>query len=286
MAFDTAGTTTTGQGAAGVSQPRRRRYGNSRAMNIGLPIVVFFILVGLFYLAAFYYDKVKQLPFLVPYPHLILKAAFDEPIFQTQLLQALGSTLEVAVVGLVIAVVIGMIWAIIMAQAKWLESALFPYAVVLLCIPILALVPLIGSLFGYEFKSRVIVTVLFCLFPMIASTLFGLQSIDKGQRELFQLQGAGRFTLLMKLRFPAALPSIFVGLRNAAGLAVIGAVVADQFFQRGNGGLGVLISVENQRLNGPEMYAAIFTASILGVLVFVLFNILRRLAIGKWYDQN
>ncbi|GAA4267514.1 ABC transporter permease [Frondihabitans peucedani] len=285
MAFDTAGTTTTGQGAAGISQ-RRRRSSNSRAMNIGLPIVVFFVLVGLFYVAAFYYDKVKQLPFLVPYPHLILKAAFDEPAFQTQLLQALGNTLLVAVVGLVIAVVIGMLWAVIMAQAKWLESALFPYAVVLLCIPILALVPLIGSLFGYEFKSRVIVTVLFCLFPMIASTLFGLQSIDKGQRELFQLQGAGRFTLLMKLRFPAALPSIFVGLRNAAGLAVIGAVVADQFFQRGNGGLGVLISVENQRLNGAEMYAAIFTASILGVLVFVLFNILRRLAIGKWYDQN
>jgi NitT/TauT family transport system permease protein len=285
MAFDTAGTTTTGQGTAGISQ-RRRRNPNSRAMNIGLPIVVFFILVGLFYLAALYYDKVKQLPFLVPYPHLILKAAFAEPAFQTQLVQALGSTLLVAVVGLVIAVVIGMLWAIIMVQAKWLESALFPYAVVLLCIPILALVPLIGSLFGYEFKSRVIVTVLFCLFPMIASTLFGLQSIDKGQRELFKLQGAGRLTLLMKLRFPAALPSIFVGLRNAAGLAVIGAVVADQFFQRGNGGLGVLISIENQRLNGAEMYATIFTASILGVLVFVLFNVLRRVAIGKWYDQN
>ncbi|WP_228514489.1 ABC transporter permease [Frondihabitans sp. VKM Ac-2883] len=285
MAFDTAGTTTTGQGAAGISQPRRRN-GNSRAMNIGLPIVVFFVLVGLFYVAAFYYDKVKGLPFLVPYPHLILKAVFTEPIFQKQLAEALGNTMLVAVVGLVIGVVIGMVWAVIMAQAKWLESALFPYAVVLLCIPILALVPLIGSLFGYEFKSRVIVTVLFCLFPMIASTLFGLQSIDKGQRELFQLQGAGRWTMLTKLRFPAALPSIFVGLRNAAGLAVIGAVVADQFFQRGNGGLGVLISVENQRLNGAEMYAAILTASILGVLVFVLFNVLRRLAIGKWHDQN
>jgi NitT/TauT family transport system permease protein len=264
----------------------RRRTPGTRARNIGLPVVVFFVLVGLFYLAAFYYDKVKQLPFLVPYPHLILKAAFDEPAFQTQLVQALGNTLLVALVGLVIAVVIGMVWAIIMVQAKWLESALFPYAVVLLCIPILALVPLIGSLFGYEFKSRVIVTVLFCLFPMIASTLFGLQSIDKGQRELFQLQGAGRLTMLVKLRFPAALPSIFVGLRNAAGLAVIGAVVADQFFQRGNGGLGVLISVENQRLNGAEMYAAIFTASLLGVLVFVLFNILRRLAIGKWFDND
>lgn len=285
---DDGSTTTIGaQGAtAAPARPARRRSTNNRARNIGLPIVVFLVLVGLFYVAAVYYDKAKGLPFLVPYPHLILKAAFAEPLFQTQLVTALGSTVLVALVGLAISIVIGMIWAILMVQAKWVESALFPYAVVLQCIPILALVPLIGSLFGYEFKSRVIITVLFCLFPMIANTLFGLQSIDKGQRELFELQGAGRFTTLTKLRFPAALPSIFIGLRNAAGLSVIGAVVADQFFQRGQGGLGVLISVENQRLNGAEMYAAIFTASILGVLVFVAFNLLRRVAVGKWFDAQ
>jgi NitT/TauT family transport system permease protein len=262
------------------------RRSTSRTVTYVLPVVVFAVLVGLFYIAALYYDKVKQLPFLVPYPHLIVKAIVAEPTFDTQLWSALGQTVLVAVVGLVIAIVIGMAWAVLMVQAKWVESALFPYAVVLQCIPILALVPLIGSLFGYEYPSRVIVTVLFCLFPMVANTLFGLQSVDKGQRELFQLQGAGRFTTLMKLRFPAALPSIFVGLRNAAGLSVIGAVVADQFFQRGKGGLGVLISVMNQRLNGAEMYAAIVISSILGVLVFVLFGFLARLAIGKWFDFN
>jgi NitT/TauT family transport system permease protein len=262
------------------------RRSTSRTVTYVLPVVVFAVLVGLFYVAALYYDKVKQLAFLVPYPHLIVKAIVAEPSFDTQLWSALGQTVLVAVVGLVIAIVIGMAWAVLMVQAKWVESALFPYAVVLQCIPILALVPLIGSLFGYEYPSRVIVTVLFCLFPMVANTLFGLQSVDKGQRELFQLQGAGRFTTLMKLRFPAALPSIFVGLRNAAGLSVIGAVVADQFFQRGKGGLGVLISVMNQRLNGAEMYAAIVISSILGVLVFVLFGFLARLAIGKWFDFN
>lgn len=264
----------------------RVRRSTSRTVTYVLPIVVFAVLVGLFYVAALYYDKVKQLAFLVPYPHLIVKAIVAEPAFDTQLWSALGQTVLVAVVGLVIAIVIGMAWAVLMVQAKWVESALFPYAVVLQCIPILALVPLIGSLFGYEYPSRVIVTVLFCLFPMVANTLFGLQSVDKGQRELFQLQGAGRMTTLMKLRFPAALPSIFVGLRNAAGLSVIGAVVADQFFQRGKGGLGVLISVMNQRLNGAEMYAAIVISSILGVLVFVLFGFLARLAIGKWFDFN
>ncbi len=141
-------------------------------------------------------------------------------------------------VGLAIAIVIGVLWAIVMAQAKWAEQALFPYAVVLQCIPILALVPLIGALDGYGFKARVIVTMMIALFPMVSNTLFGLQSVDKGQRELFQLSGAGRLTVLRKLQLPAAMPSIFVGLRTSAGLAVIGAIVGDQFFQRGTPGLG------------------------------------------------
>ncbi|ROS59280.1 NitT/TauT family transport system permease protein [Frigoribacterium sp. PhB160] len=258
----------------------------ARTRNVVLPIVVFVALIGLGYLIALYYDRVRGLPFLVPYPHLVVDRIFLDADFRPDLLEALGNTALIAVIGLAIAIVLGVAWAVLMVQAKWIESALFPYAVVLQCIPILALVPLIGSLFGYEMPSRIIVTVMFALFPMVANTLFGLQSIDRGQRELFQLQGASRLTLLVKLRFPAALPSIFIGLRNSAGLSVIGAIVADQFFQRGRGGLGVLISVMNQRLNGAEMFAAIVVASALGVLVFVAFGWLRRLAIGRWYDAN
>ena len=85
-------------------------------------------------------------------------------------------------------------------------------------------------------------------------------------------------------RYSAAMPAIFVGLRTAAGLAVIGAIVGDQFFQRGTPGLGVLIQVSNARLNGAGTFAAIITASLLGVAVFLLFGLLGRLAIGKWFD--
>ncbi|WP_423917119.1 ABC transporter permease [Frigoribacterium sp. 2-23] len=282
MAVDTRVTTAVERRSAAG----RRRGSASRTRNAVLPVVVFVGLIGVGYLIALYYDKVRELPFLVPYPHLVLKAIVAEPAFRPQLLEALGNTALIAVIGLAIAIVLGIAWAVLMVQAKWIESALFPYAVVLQCIPILALVPLIGSLFGYEMPSRIIVTVLFALFPMVANTLFGLQSVDKGQRELFQLQGASRWTTLTKLRFPAALPSIFIGLRNSAGLSVIGAIVADQFFQRGQGGLGVLISVMNQRLNGAEMFAAIVVASVFGVLVFVLFGWLGRLAIGRWFDFN
>lgn len=247
------------------------------------PVVVLAALFGLWYLVAKHYAD-KGLSFVVPYPHVVWRDGFADGPTRHDILQALGRSTEVTLVGLLFAIVIGVAWAVLMAQAKWVEQSLYPYAVVLQCIPILALVPLIGVLAGYEFKSRVIVTVMIAVFPMVSNTLFGLQSAERAQRELFKLQGAGRGTVLAKLLFPAALPSIFIGLRTSAGMSVIGSIVGDQFFQRGNPGLGVLIQVSASRLNGGELYAAIITAAGLGVVVFLVFGLLGRLAVGRWHD--
>jgi len=248
------------------------------------PTIVLGLVIGAWYLAALYYDRVQELSWVVPYPHQVAHEMVANPLFREPLLDDLLQTAIVTATGLGIAVVVGVVWAVLMSQARWVEQSLYPYAVILQTVPILAIVPLIGSIFGYEFTSRVIVTVLIALFPLVSNTLFGLQSIDRAQRELFRLQGAGRWTTLTKLQFPAALPAMFVGLRTAAGLAVIGAIVGDQFFQRGTPGLGVLIQVSNSRLNGPGTYAAILTASLLGVGVFLLFGLLGRLVIGRWFD--
>ncbi|MGW3966677.1 ABC transporter permease [Amycolatopsis sp. NPDC005003] len=255
------------------------------------PVVAFGVFVGLWYAVAAYYDRTVELPYLVPYPHLVLKAIVHDTRpsgaptgFNAELWAALGRTTVVSLVGLAAAIVLGILWATVMAQAKGLEKALYPYAVVLQCVPILALVPLIGALFGYAFLSRVIVTVMIALFPMVSNTLFGLHSTDRAQRELFALQGAGRLTRLVKLQIPAALPSIFVGLRTSAGLSVIGAIVGDQFFQRGDPGLGVLIQVTASRLMGPELYATIIIASLYGIAVFLAFGLIGRLAVGRWFD--
>ncbi len=269
----------------GSAAPRtglRRRPGWVR--TAWQPLLVLLALVGIWYAAASYYDQVQQLGYLVPYPHLVIQALLFDATSRATIFTALLNSAMVALTGLVLAVVIGVAWAVLMSQAKWVERSLFPYAVILQCVPILALVPLIGMLFGFDFSARVIVTVMIALFPMVANTLFGLQSADRAQRELFQLQGASRFTRLVKLQFPAALPSIFLGLRNSAGLSVIGAIVGDQFFQRGTPGIGVAIQVFASRLSGPELYAAILTAALFGVAVFLLFGLLTRVAVGRWYD--
>ena len=105
----------------------------------------------------------------------------------TSCCRALWSSTKVALVGLAISIVLGMLLAILMSQAKWIERSLFPYAVVLQTIPILALVPLIGFWFGFNFRSRVFVCVIIALFPIVTNTLFGLLSADQGQHDLFTL---------------------------------------------------------------------------------------------------
>jgi NitT/TauT family transport system permease protein len=266
------------------AERQRRALTRRRRMTWWQPAVVFVLLIGLWYLVALYYDKVLQLSFVIPYPHLVLKEFYGDPYFTPQLWNDLLNTAEVAVVGLVFAIIVGIGWATLMSLAKWVERSLFPYAVVLQCVPILALVPLIATLFGYGFNSRVLVAAMLALFPMVSNTLFGLLAADRAQLELFKLQKASTLTTLIKLRFPAAMPSIFLGLRNAAGLSVIGAIVGDQFFQRGTPGLGALIQITTSRTNGVGTFATIIIASLFGILVFLFFGWLARRAVGKWYD--
>ena len=119
----------------------------------------------------------------------------------------------------------------------------------------------------------------------VANTLFGLQSVDQEHHDLFTLHGAGRLTRLWKLQFPTALPSIFTGLRISAGLAVIGAIVADFFFKQGNPGIGILIDRYQSRLQSEQMVGAIILSSLLGIVVFWFFGFLARRVVGGWHES-
>jgi NitT/TauT family transport system permease protein len=249
------------------------------------PLLVFLALIALWY-AITYGLLDEQRRFLLPPPHQVITDALFDWTTLERMLVALGRTARVAFVGLAIAIVIGMGWAVAMSQARWVERSLFPYAVALQCIPILALVPLIGFWFDFGFLSRTIVCVLISLFPIVSNTLFGLQSVDKGQRDVFALHGSSRWTTLRKLEFPAAMPAIFAGFRIAAGLSVIGAIVGDLFFKQGDPGLGILIDNYRARLQSPELFLAIIIASLFGIVVFTFFGWLANRVVGRWYDTS
>jgi NitT/TauT family transport system permease protein len=250
----------------------------------GPPFLVFLAMLGVWY-GVSYLLLDPQRRFLVPPPHAVVKVSFFDPDNLRELLSALWLSTKVAFIGLAVAIVLGMSLAVAMSQARWIERSAYPYAVMTQTVPILACVPLFGFWFGFGFFSRVLVCIIIALFPIIANTLFGLQSVDQDHHDLFTLHGAGRFTRLWKLQLPAALPSIFTGLRIAAGLAVIGAIVGDEFFKQGDPGIGILIDLYRSRLQSEQMIAAILVSSLLGIVVFWFFGFLARRVVGGWHES-
>ena len=173
-----------------------------------------------------------------------------------------------------------------MSQARWLERSIWPYLVAMQAIPILAVVPIIGSIFGFEINSRIFVCVLISLFPIVSNTLFGLLSAERGQHDLFTLHHVSRWTRLTKLQLPNAMPTIFTGFRIAAGLSVIGAIVGEIFFKRGDKGVGILLDSYRSRAQFPQMYGALILAAALGIAVFIIFGWINNLVVGRWYEST
>ncbi len=245
-------------------------------------------LLGGLFLAFWYYLSLVVIDegrrFLLKPPHEVLNVGFLDSENLTEMLTALWSSTKVALIGLAIAISIGFFLAIIMSQAKVLERAVFPFMVTLQAIPILAIVPLIGFWWGYGQTSRVVVCIIISLFPIIVNTLFGLLSADRAMHDLFTLHQANRLTRLRKLMFPAALPAVFAGLRISAGLSVIGAIVGDFFFGRGEVGIGQLLRRYANNLNGEELLASVILSSALGIVVFWTFGWLQNAVIGKWHE--
>jgi NitT/TauT family transport system permease protein len=269
--------------AAGRGGLRAR--GTSMAAIVIPPLLVFLVVIGAWILVSeVILDADRR--FLLPPPWQVVDVGFLDAHNRAELLSGLWLTAKAAIIGLFLSIVIGMTTAIAMSQAKWVERSVYPYAVVLQTVPVLALVPLVGFVFGFDFSSRVLVVVLISLFPIITNTLFGLLSADQGQHDLFTLHHAGRLTRLLRLQLPAAMPAIFTGLRIAAGASVIGAVVGDFFFKQGDPGIGVLIDLYSSQLESERLYAAVILSSLLGIVAFLAVGWLEQRVVGRWHSAT
>lgn len=263
------------------------RRGNT-VLNVVAPVLGFVVFIAVWW--AMHQWGMRALfdkpPFLLPSPATVVDQAFLDPAQRSDLLQGLAWTTMVSLVGLSVSIVLGMSIAVLMAQASWAERTIWPYLIVAQSIPILAIAPLLGNIFGFGFGTRVLVCVIISIFPIVSNTLFGLLSADTAQHDLFTLRGAGRITRLVKLQLPAASPAIFTGFRIAAGLSVIGAVVGELFFRQGGKGIGIVMEQYRSRTQFPETYGALILSSLLGIAVFVLFGWLSRLVVGRWHEST
>ncbi len=249
------------------------------------PVLVAAAVVGVWYLV---HHRVLEEPrrFILPEFHVVIDSGFLEADHARELFKGLWLTTQVSLLGLALAAIIGIGVGVLMSQARWLENSVFPYAVILQTIPIIAIVPLIGLAFDYSYASRVTVALLIAVFPVITNTLFGLKSADAQQHDLFTLNRAGRLTRLRKLMMPAALPAIFTGLRIAAGASVIGAIVGEFFYRQGvDKGIGRLIS-EYQFDNDFDLgIAALFLSCLLGIVLFWVITFVGNRTVRHWHSS-
>jgi NitT/TauT family transport system permease protein len=260
--------------------------GRRRALaQVVAPMLVFALVIGIWLFMSYVLLEPRR-RFLMPPPQEVIRVGLLDQRNLAEILSALWSTTQVAIVGLAVAITIGTIIAVAMIQARWIEWSIYPWAVVLQTIPILAIVPLIGFWFQFGFSSRVLVCVLISLFPIVTNTLFGLKSTDQTHHDLFTLQHASRLQRLLKLQLPGALPAIVSGWRIAAGLSVVGAIVGDFFFRQGEPGIGRLIDDYRARLQSEQLFAAVAVSSLLGLVVFWSFGLLGKLLVGSWHESH
>ncbi len=217
--------------------------------------------------------------FLVPAPSSVFASILrDWP----ELWRAMLDTSTASLLGFGMSIAIGSLIAIGLSSSSWVQRAFYPYAVFFQTVPIIAIAPLLVIWFGWD-RTVVASAFIVSIFPVIANTLTGLLSTDPALRDLFQLYEAKPLATLFKLRLPFALPHILTGLRIAAGLAVIGAIVGEFITGAGIGG-SIMVSRQQSRVD--KVFAGLLLASLLGILLFMSINLISRLALRHWHASE
>ena len=218
--------------------------------------------------------------FLLPPPSKVLNTIVAEA---PELFPAAGETALAASLGFAASAVFGVTAAVLLSSARWVQRAFYPYAVFFQTVPIIAIAPLLVVWIGYGLRTVIASAFIVSVFPVVANTLGGLLSTEPALRDLFRLYGANRVDTMLKLRLPFALPATLTGLRVAAGLAVVGAIVGE--FIAG-GGLGGVIDVSLTQQRVDKVFAGVLLAAALGLTLFLAVNLASRAALRNWHASE
>ena len=219
--------------------------------------------------------------FLLPPPSGILAGAAE---MSGPLWEGIVTTGGEALAGFTLSLVLGSTGAALFAGWPLLSRAAWPWAIFLQTVPIVSIAPLLVIWFGVGFKAVAVSSFIVSVFPVLASTTTGLTSTDPHLLDLMRVYGATRSQILWKLRVPTALPWFFTGLRTAAGLSVVGAVVGEMVAGTSGGavGLGYLVISTYRQLKTAQLFAAIITSALLGLVLFGAVSFAGRWILKGW----
>ncbi|MCM3130041.1 ABC transporter permease [Paenibacillus sp. MER 78] len=246
------------------------------------PAIAFIVVVGLWEIVT---RLLGYAPYLLPKPSDIVLSAVEN---WSNLMTSVMTTVYESVFGFLLSIIIGVSGAVLLASSKIIEKAVYPYAIVLQTIPVVAIAPIIVIWFGAGVNSIVIIAFLIGFFPMISNTLIGLNSTDGNMQNLFKLYNASRWQVMWRLRLPAAMPYIIAGLKVSCTLSVVGAIVGEYIagIGGGEGGLGYAITVASSRLQTPYLFACGLCASILGITFYLLVSAFSKWALSSWHESE
>jgi len=256
---------------------------NRRTLHLFLPAATGALFVaGWYAVHAFLSDDWR---FLLPTPGAILAAFRDN---RDALARATLNTTEGALLGFAAAIFLSAFFGLLLSLSPLVRRSLYPYLMILQMTPVIVVAPILVLWVGAGLKSVVVVTFLICFFPLVVNTTQGLVSTDRNLVELFRMWRATRAQQLFLLRAPAALPYFFTGLRIAATLAPIGALVGD--YTAGSsagdgGGLGFQALVYSSRAQYPALFATAVVTCLLGFLFVAIVIGLARLTLSHWHDS-
>ncbi len=249
-----------------------------------MPIAVLLLITALWQGLVTFLVQVKGLnAALFPGPMAVTESAW---LMRSDLCQATLLTATAAVTGLLMSLLLGTATAFVFSQSSVVRRALYPYAVLLQTIPIIAIAPIVILTLGRGFQSIALVSCIISLFPIITSTTTGLLQIEPDLLDLFRLNRATRWQTLVKLRMPSALPYLISGTRIASGSAIVGAIVGEFFLSAGPTGLGSLIQGKVASFNMAELYAVVVVATVLGTVVFGVITMLGEWVLRHWFGMS
>jgi len=237
-----------------------------------LPAFAFIIVV----LAAWEgFVKLFHVPeYLLPTPGMILQQLAAT---KTLLLAYLSVTALESALGFGLGTFFGMLLAVAFVHSRTLEMGVYPYAIALKTVPIVAIAPLLVVWFGNGILPKIVVSAIISFFPVVVNTTKGLRNVDPEAFDLFDSMSASRRQVFFKLRVPSSLPYLFAALRISSTLAVIGAIVGE--FSGADQGLGFFIVISSQRLETVDMFVGILLSSLLGIAFFYSITIVELMVI-------
>lgn len=216
--------------------------------------------------------------FILPPPETVLARFAGAWLDGTIANHALATLAEV-VIGFAIGGSSAVLIGYLLARSRLAERVLSPYIVAAQATPILALAPVLVLWFGPGLAARVVICALIVFFPIAVATMVGIRAVDEGLLELARSLRASRWQVFTTLEIPAALPSIFGGLRIGVTLAVVGAIVGE--WAGADRGLGVLVNLARGSLfDIPLVFATLLTIALLGIALYTVVVIVERRLVG------